>query len=119
MKVGGRKLSAGVLATCNSQQLQQTAETQNEQDTSTASPSRLKYSSLDIAIPPNCAVTGLSCWMSNKAKPRARKCSTRWNNATLEALLARWNMDSPANRPPTTTPYTPPTRRPFCQHSML
>ena len=40
----------------------------------------------------------------DKAKLRSRKCRCKWDKATLEALLARWNMDSPAKSPPMDTP---------------
>ena len=33
-------------------------------------------------------------------------------SATLEASVARWNIDSPAKNPPMRTPYRPPTSRP-------
>ena len=42
--------------------------------------------------------------------PRSR--STRATSATLDASVARWNIDSPAKRPPMRTPYRPPTSSP-------
>ena len=38
--------------------------------------------------------------------------ATRPTSATLEASVWRWNIDSPANRPPIATPYSPPASCP-------
>ena len=41
---------------------------------------------------------------SSSTKPRSRSRSTSATSATFDASVTRWNIDSPANNPPTATP---------------
>ena len=56
---------------------------------------------------------------SRRGSPSACTRSTSPTRATFEASRTAWNIDSPANRPPTETPYRPPTSSPSCQVSTL
>ena len=53
---------------------------------------------------PILAVWSVRIWTSKRTKPLVRRWSTRPARATLEASVSRWNMDSPAKRPPMATP---------------
>ena len=46
----------------------------------------------------------------------ARMASTRATRATFDASRWRWNIDSPAKRPPMATPYRPPGSSPSADH---
>ena len=49
---------------------------------------------------------------SRPAGAGSATAATRATRATLDASVWRWNIDSPANRPPMATPYSPPASRP-------
>ena len=51
--------------------------------------------------------------------PVSRSHPTSATNATFDASVAVWNIDSPANSPPMRTPYSPPTSSPSSHVSTL
>ena len=64
---------------------------------------------------PGAAVTHCTSSSRVRRRPAARSRSTSATSATLEAsrpMSGRWNIDSPANRPPRLTPYRPPASSP-------
>ena len=61
----------------------------------------------------------VSCWVSSSTTPPSRIRSTRSTSAALDASLSRWNIDSPLNTRPVSTPYRPPTSRSPSQTSRL
>src|SRR5262249_12920853 len=65
----------------------------------TASRKRRRYARRGISTGSNWAVVGVTIWMSNRRKPRTRKCSTRNTSAALPPSVRRVNIDSPANSP--------------------
>ena len=56
---------------------------------------------------------------SNSSAPSSRSSSTVAQHATFDASVTRWNIDSPANRPPMRTPYSPPASSPSRHASTL
>ena len=66
-----------------------------------------------------CARCGVVHCTSNSRAPSRRSSSTVAQHATFDASVTRWNIDSPANKPPIRTPYSPPTSSPSCHVSTL
>ena len=61
---------------------------QNDQSCATATARRFRYSLREIAFAQSGCVAAVTIWMSNSENRRARRCSTRCQRATLEALSA-------------------------------
>ncbi len=61
-----------------------------------------------------CATGRRGAGARRRPPPAGRRARAR---ATFEASVSRWNIDSPANSPPTATPYSPPTSSSSRQHS--
>ena len=63
---------------------------------------------------PRVARCGVVHWTSSSRRGTPSPVSSRTSStrATLDASVRRWNIDSPANRPPMPTPYSPPASSP-------
>ena len=73
----------------------------------------------DLHHPQRRQVRGLPLHVEQPWLPGLRRASrsTSPTRATFDASVSRWNIDSPANRPPIETPYSPPASRPSHQAS--
>jgi hypothetical protein len=81
--------------------------------------SRSRKSALGRSRAPRLARWGVTIWTSIRRPPASTRRATRSTRATLEASVARWNMDSPVNTPAHPDPYRPPTRPPSAHTSRL